>query len=211
MLYSTSFSSFFFALNILHHSLFSNSHFLSRSLGHILLWFILLFIMYFLLKIVQEWNNAAFRKTLQLLQRSFPWFVPLPLLLNSIINVVQIFGFKLHIMQDMQLLENNGHLPDHSSQKGMMSLHGRKFSHAYLLLDARSIHQYILQDNHFCWQGSRTKWFILVEETTTNNWNTTTYLRFRTFRKAPHPATSDFAKRIWKETKTKKSIFLEDF
>lgn len=47
-----------------------------------------------------------------------------------------------------------GDLPDRSSQKERMSLHDHKSSHAYLLLGGRSIHQYILQDNHFCWQSS---------------------------------------------------------
>lgn len=49
------------------------------------------------------------------------------------------------------------HLPDHSSQKGKKSLHDRKFSHAYLLLDVRLIPLYTLQDNHSCWRSSEIK------------------------------------------------------
>ncbi len=36
----------------------------------------------------------------------------------------------------------------------MMNLHDHRFSPAYLLLYGRSIHQYTLQDNHFCSQRS---------------------------------------------------------
>lgn len=46
------------------------------------------------------------------------------------------------------------HLPDHSSQIEKTNLHDHKFSHACLLLGGKSIPQYILQDNHSCWQNS---------------------------------------------------------
>lgn len=38
-----------------------------------------------------------------------------------------------------------------------MNLHDHIFSLVYLLLDEKLIHQYILPDNHFCKQGSRSK------------------------------------------------------
>jgi hypothetical protein len=54
----------------------------------------------------------------------------------------------------MEIINNEDHLPDHSSRKGMMSLRDHRFYPAYLLLYGRSIHQYTLQDSHFCSQGS---------------------------------------------------------
>lgn len=45
-------------------------------------------------------------------------------------------------------------MPDHLSRKEMMNLHDHRFFPAYLLLYGRSIHQYTLQDNHFCSQHS---------------------------------------------------------
>lgn len=52
-------------------------------------------------------------------------------------------------------------LPDHSSQKERMSSHDHKSSHAYLLLGGRSIPQYILQDNRFCWQSSEKSHYLI--------------------------------------------------
>lgn len=62
---------------------------------------------------------------------------------------ISVTGLIRNVFNILLSQKSEGHLPGHSSQRGMMSLHDHKFSHAYQLLGARSIHQYILQGNHF--------------------------------------------------------------
>lgn len=96
----------------------------------------------------------------------------------------------------------------------MMNLHDHRFSPAYLLLYGRSIHQYTLQDNHFCSQhsaisssnsvrrlGEKRK---KVKEVTKKKMK---MIHLLTFKNAPHPATSDFAKSIWISKRRKSKLW----
>lgn len=109
-------------------------------------------------------------------------------------------------------------MPDHLSRKEMMNLHDHRFFPAYLLLYGRSIHQYTLQDNHFCSQHSailssntvrRLGKKIKKVKLSRSYWKKKKkkMIHLLTFKNAPHPATSDFAKSIWISKKRKSKLW----
>ena len=129
-------------------------------------------------------------------------FVPLAISIQYILCKSIEFSLLLWIKQIFQSnkeREEGQEAPGHLNQTEMMSLPGHKFCRVCLLPCERSIHQYILQDNHFYVQDST--YCKESKKKISQNKKESITLRFLfgylTLMNAPQPATSDLPNKIW--------------